>query len=70
MIYLIAAEALFGSEGFGYRINWNRGNGENGCRVVYLAILVPRLLDNWILRRAGAGWSLVRRLNDGRIHKR
>ncbi len=53
MIYLIAAEALFGSEGFGYRIKLESRLVRMDVVYVYLAILGANgLLFNWILLRA------------------
>ena len=52
MIYLIAAEALFGSEGFGYRIKLQSRLVRMDVVFIYLAILGANgLLMNWILLR-------------------
>jgi NitT/TauT family transport system permease protein len=53
MIYLIAAEALFGSDGFGYRIKLQSRLVRMDVVFLYLAILGANgLLFNWILLRA------------------
>lgn len=52
MIYLIAAEALFASEGFGYRIKMQSRFANMDVVFIYLAILGANgLLFNWILLR-------------------
>lgn len=52
MIYLIAAEALFGSDGFGYRIKLQSRLVRMDVVFLYLAILGANgLLFNWILLR-------------------
>ena len=52
MIYLIAAEALFGSDGFGYRIKLQSRLVRMDVVFVYLAVLGANgLLLNWILLR-------------------
>jgi len=53
MIYLIAAEALFGSDGFGYRIKLQSRLVRMDVVFVYLAILGANgLLLNWMLLKA------------------
>jgi NitT/TauT family transport system permease protein len=50
MIYLIAAEALFGSDGFGYRIKLQSRLVRMDVVFIYLAILGANgLLLNWLL---------------------
>ena len=52
MIYLIAAEALFGSDGFGYRIKLQSRLVRMDVVFLYLAILGANgLLFNWLLLR-------------------